>query len=148
MTIFAMETSFLLALAVFTAGLVLLHFARQVNSGLLRAAALVALIGSALSAAETTYWGIRYHAQGDFESACPMSGRCMMHGGPGEGWMGPHGMMGPGAMGPAMRRPRDRMGPGMMGPQGRMGPGMMGGPGGPGAAAPTEPPAAEKPSQQ
>ena len=140
MAVFAMEIAFVLALAVFAGGLTLLHYARQANSGLLRVAALVALIGSALSAAETTYYAIRYHTQGDFESAFPM-GRGMM-GGAGEGWLGPHGMMGPGMMGP-----RGHMAPWMMGPQGRSGPGGPGGPGAPGGPPPAEPPPAQKPPQ-
>jgi hypothetical protein len=140
--VFGMETAFLLALAIFVAGLVLLHFGRQTGSGLLRAAALVAIVGSVASAAETTYYGIRYYAHGDFDSSCPMLGHGMS-GGP--GWMGPHGMMGPG-MGPGMMGPHGAMGPGRMGP-GRMGPGRMGGAGAPGAQAPAPPPAAEPPSQ-
>ncbi|HVN36730.1 MAG TPA: hypothetical protein VMW19_00985 [Myxococcota bacterium] len=114
MAMFAMEISFLLALAVFAAGLVLLHHGRLAGSGLLRAAAAIALVGSALSAACTLYWGIRYHTRGEFDSAYPWMAR-MMRGEPGEGW-GP-GMMGPRGPGPGMMGPR-----GMMGPPG---PGMM-----------------------
>ena len=135
MAMFAMETSFLIAIALFASGLVLLHFGRQASAGLLRAAGLVLLIGSVLTAACTVYWGIRYHVQGDFESAYPMLARGMMHpgcGGSGHRWMGPHGPMGPEAMGHG----REMMEP--SGPHGMMG----------GSPAPAEPPAAEKPPKQ
>jgi hypothetical protein len=132
MAMFAMEISFLLALAVFAAGLVLLHHGRVAGSGLLlRAGAAILLVGSVLSVACTLYWGIRYHRQGEFDSAYPSFARAMMGGEPG-------GMMGPRMMGPGMG-PRG-MGPGMMGPPGGMRPGMMGPPG----AAP--PPAEPKPA--
>ena len=145
MAMFAMEISFLLALAVFAAGLVLLHHGRLAGSGLLRAAGAVVLVGAALSAACTLYWGIRYHTQGEFDSAYPSMARAMMRGEPGP--MGP-GMMGPGMMmRPGMQGPNGMMGPGMMGPgmpgaPGRMGPGMMGPPGAP-PQAPAEPKPAE-----
>jgi hypothetical protein len=138
MAMFAMETSFLIAIAVFAGGLVLLHFGRQASAGLLRAAGLVLLIGSVLAATCTVYWGIRYHLQGDFESAYPMLACGKMHGacgGPGSRWMRHHGTLGPGMMGSGMM---ERMGP--PDPHGMMG--------GPPAPAPAEPPAAEKQPKQ
>ncbi|HXK22573.1 MAG TPA: hypothetical protein VMS55_07850 [Myxococcota bacterium] len=149
MAMFAMEISFLLALAVFAAGALLLHHGRVAGSGMLRAAALVVLVGSVLSAACTLYWGIRYHTQGEFDSAYPSMARAMMRGEPGAPWpgpmgpgmMGPPGMMRPGMMGPGGMGP-GIMGPGMMGPQGRVGPGMMGPPGA-APPAPAEPKPAE-----
>jgi len=102
MAMFAMEISFLFALAVFAGGLVLLHHGRQPGASLVRAAALVLLIGSVLSAAGTLYAGIRYHVQGQLGSAYPMFAQGWMHGGcggPGEGWMRRHPIMGPGMMG-------------------------------------------------
>jgi hypothetical protein len=131
MAMFAMELAFLFALALFASGLVLLHFGRQASAGLLRAAGLVLLIGSVLSAVGTLYCGIRYQVQGDFESAYPMLAHGMMHrgcGGSGNRWMGPHGMLGP-----------DMMRPGTMGRGGEM----MGGP-----PAPAQPPPAEKQPKQ
>jgi hypothetical protein len=137
---FAMEIAFLLALAVFAAGLVLLHQGRLAGSGLLRTAAALLLIGSTSSLACTLYWGIRYHRQGDFDSAYPSLARAMMGGEPG-GMMGP-GMMGPRMMPPGMMGPGPGPGPGMMGPR-RMGPGMMGAPGA--SPRPLEPKPAEPP---
>ena len=138
MAMFAMEISFLLALAVFAAGLVLLHHGRVAGSGLVRVAGAVVVVGSALSAACTLYWGVRYQAQGEFDSAYPSMARAMMRG-------GEPGTMGPGMMRPGMQGPGGMMGPGMMGPQGRMGPGMVGPPGAP-PPAPAEPrPAEPKP---
>jgi hypothetical protein len=146
MAMFAMEISFLVALSVFAAGLVLVHQARQANAGLLRAAGALLLVGSAATAACTLYYGVRYHVQGDFESAyaMPMMGRGWMRG-PG-GWMGPQ-MMGPGweGMGPQMMGrggPGPGGGPGPMHPWGWRGP-MMGGPGGPATPTPAEPPSEE-----
>jgi len=89
MAMFHLEGVFLFELALFAAGLVLLHFARLGSAPLLRAAGLVLVVGSVLTAACTLYYGVRYHVQGEFESAYPP--HRMMTPRPG----GPHGMMHP-----------------------------------------------------
>ena len=107
MSMFLAEISFLLALAVFAAGLVLWHRGREPGSGLLRAAGAVLASGAVITALCTGYFSVRYHVQGEFDHAYPHP--CAR---PGSGGMGPGGM-GPGMMGPA-RMGSGTMGPGMM----------------------------------
>jgi hypothetical protein len=69
MAVFQLEIAFLLELAVFAAGLVLLHLGRQQTAPLLRAAGFVLVVGGVLTAACTGYFGVRYHVQGEFDHA-------------------------------------------------------------------------------
>jgi hypothetical protein len=122
MAMFLAEISFLLALALVAAGLVLWHRGREATAGLLRAAGAVLVVGGVLTALCTGYFSVRYHVQGEFDHAYPhhaaMAARGMM--GPACPQQGQPGM-GPGRMGPGM------MGPGMMQP-GTQGMPMPGGP--------------------
>jgi hypothetical protein len=95
MAMFLLHISFLLALALAAAGLVLWHQGRQLpGAGSLRIASVVLIAGSVLSALCIAYYGVRYHVQGDFEHAYaqhpPMHGGRMMEGG---GMMEGAGMM-------------------------------------------------------
>lgn len=110
MAMFLAEISFLLALALFAAGLVLWHRGREATAGLIRAAGAVLVVGSVLTALCTGYFSVRYQVQGEFDHA-------YLH----PGGIAAHGMMGPACM---QQGPRG-MGPGMMGP-GMMQPGMQG----------------------
>ncbi len=71
MAMFQLEIAFLLELAVFAAGLVLLHLGKQGTAPLLRAAGFVLVVGAVLTAACTGYFGVRYHVQGEFDHAYP-----------------------------------------------------------------------------
>jgi hypothetical protein len=99
MAMFLGMISFLLALGLFAAALVLWHHGRQAGAGLVRVAGAVLGAGAVLTALCTVYFMIAYRVQGDFESAYPA---------------GPEMMMGPGMMRGMMERGR-MMGPGMMG---------------------------------
>lgn len=123
MAMFLAEISFLLALALFAAGLALWHRGREATAGLLRAAGAVLVVGAVLTALCTGYFSVRYHVQGEFDHAYPH----------------PAAMGARGTMGPACAQQGQRgMGPGTMGP-GMMGPGMMQ-PGTQGMAMPAGPP--------
>ena len=106
MAMFLAEISFLLALALFAAGLVLWHRGREATAGLLRAAGAVLVVGAVLTALCTGYFSVRYHVQGEFDHAYSdhdfMAARAMM--GPACTQQGPRGM-GPGMMGPGMMQP-------------------------------------------
>jgi hypothetical protein len=105
MAMFLGMISFLLALGLFAAALVLWHHGRAAGAGLVRVAGAVLGAGAVLTGLCTAYFMIAYRVQGDFESAYPAGSEMMM----GPGMM--RGMMGRG---------------GMMGREGMMGPGMMG----------------------
>ena len=60
---------FLLELALFSAGLVTLHFGQQIQATLVRVAGVVLSIGSAATAVCTTYYWLTYAWQGDFSRA-------------------------------------------------------------------------------
>ena len=113
MLMFHFHLTFLLALAVFAGGMLLLHFAAsKTGSGLLKIAGIVLVAGSVASAACLVYYGVKYWQQGAYATAAHggMMGHPMMM----QRMMGKGGMMGGGMM--------DSMGKG-----GIMGPG----PGGP-----------------
>ena len=90
MVMFLLHVSFLLALAVIAAGLVLWQQGRQPASGPLRLAGGMLVGGAALSAICIGYYGIRYQVLGDFDRAYPvhphmemgrmMERGCMMEG--------------------------------------------------------------------
>jgi hypothetical protein len=86
MAMFQLELAFLVELALFAAGLVLLHLGKQATAPLLRAAGLVLVIGAVLTAACTGYFGVRYHIQGEFDHAYAAHHTAMKH-------PGGHGMM-------------------------------------------------------
>ncbi len=94
MAMFQLDIAFLLELALLAAGLVLLHFGKQETAPLLRAAGVLLVVGSVLTAACTGYYGVRYHVQGGFDHAYP----------PHHEMMEPrHEMMEPGEMREMMR---------------------------------------------
>ena len=97
MAMFQLDIAFLLELALFAAGLVLLHLGKQGPAPLMRAAGFILLVGSVLTAACTLYYGTRYHIQGEFDSAYPPHHPMMEH---------PRGMMEPGMMRERMMRQR------------------------------------------
>lgn len=63
------DAVFLLELALFSAGLVTLHFGQQLQAPLVRAAGWVLSVGSAATAVCTTYYWLTYAWQGDFSRA-------------------------------------------------------------------------------
>ncbi len=79
MAMFQLDIAFLLELALFAAGLVLLHLGKQGTAPLLRAAGFVLVVGSVLTAACSVYYGVRYQIQGEFESAYPPHHEMMEH---------------------------------------------------------------------
>ena len=102
MAMFLGHVAFMLELAVFVAGLALWHFGRERAASALRAGALIAMVGAALSALCTGYYLVRYSVQGDVDHAYPISpgmAREMMERG---GMRGGGGMMG-GSMMEGMR---------------------------------------------
>lgn len=111
MAMFQLDIAFMLELAAFAGGLIVLHFGREKGSGLLKWAAVVLLVGSVLTALCSSYFGIRYHILGDFDRAYPAHRMAV----PGGGHMHPGGHMAPGGpMTPGARPPMG--GPGMMQP--------------------------------
>ena len=76
MAMFHLETSFMLEVIAFAAGLVLLHFGKAGSAALLRAAGWVMVVASLTTAVCTVYYGIRYHVQGEFDHAYGGSGGC------------------------------------------------------------------------
>ena len=111
MAMFLAEISFLLALALVAAGLVLWQRGRETTAGLLRTAGAVLVVGAALTALCTGYFSVRYHVQGEFDRAYAHPAAMAAHGrmDPTCPHQGPHGMA-PGMMAPG------RMGGGMMQP--------------------------------
>ena len=105
MAMFLGHIAFMFELAVFVGGLALWYFGSQRAAGALRAGALIAMIGAALSALCTGYYLVRYSVQGDLDNASSFHSGMMRN---------------------DMMKRGERMGPGMMGP-GMMGGGMMGG---------------------
>ncbi len=69
MAMFLAEITFLLELALFVAGLILLYKARKETSKLLKWAAAVLIIGSLGTITCTAYYSLKYFNQGAFESA-------------------------------------------------------------------------------
>ncbi len=69
MAMFLAEITFLLELAMFVAGLVLLYKAHQRASSLLSWAAAILIVGSLVTTACTTYYSLKYYNQGAFEKA-------------------------------------------------------------------------------
>lgn len=63
------DVAFLLELALFAAGLVLLHVARERSAALLRAAAWLLILGAAGAALCTTYFWLQYQQAGEFQRA-------------------------------------------------------------------------------
>ena len=102
MAMFQLDIAFLLELALFATGLIVLHLGREKSAGLLKAAAAVLLVGSVLTAVCSGYFGVRYHVQGDFDRAYPAHQRV---GAPEAAYMQPHGPMGQHGMHPPMARP-------------------------------------------
>lgn len=94
MAMFQLDIAFLLELALFSSGLIVLYFGREKGAGLLKAAGAVLVVGSVLTALCSSYFGVRYHIQGEFDHAHPahhqMTERA--HHMPSGGPMGP-GMM-------------------------------------------------------
>src|SRR5262245_47755378 len=78
MAMFQLDVAWLLEVAIFAAGLVVLHFARQSGASLLRTAGWVLLVGSVSAAACSIYFASRYHAQGEFDHAYPQMAHPMM----------------------------------------------------------------------
>ena len=79
MAMFLGMISFLLALGLFAAALVLWHQGRPAGAGLVRVAGAVLGTGAVLTALCTVYFMFVYRVQGDFESAWPaMMSRPMM----------------------------------------------------------------------
>ena len=113
MAMFVGHVAFMLELAVFVAGLALWHFGRERAASTLRAGALIAMVGSALSALCTGYYLVRYSVQGDVDHAYPiypgMAREMMEHG----GMMGSGRMMG----GRMMEGMRERRGEGPPAPE-------------------------------
>lgn len=86
MAMFLADIAFMLELALLVAGLYLFHSAKGNGSNLLRLAAFLAVIGSISGMACTGYYSMKYHFQGNFDSAFPQPSQ-MMRGG-----MMPQGM--------------------------------------------------------
>ena len=104
MAMFLGHIAFVLELALFGAGLALWHFGREKVAGALRAGALIAMLGAAVSALCTGYYMIRYSVQGDFDHASsfhPGGTQCEMM----EGMTKGSGMMGGRRMKEAPERP-------------------------------------------
>ena len=89
MSIFQLDTAFILEVASVAAGLITLHkAAKEPPAGLLRAAGFLLIVAGILSAACTVYFGIKYRGQGDFDRGTmmrqgmiqndPMPGKIMM----------------------------------------------------------------------
>ncbi len=96
MSMFQLDTAFILEIATVGAGLITLHkAAKEPPAGLLRAAGYLYIVFGVLAAVCTVYYGMKYRSQGDFEHdagvaarPCPM----MKHGGMMDSMM-PGGMM-------------------------------------------------------
>jgi hypothetical protein len=69
---FLLHISFLLALALVAAGLVLWHRGREMTGGPLRFAGIILIAGAVISALCIGYYGVRYQVQGDFDRAYAM----------------------------------------------------------------------------
>lgn len=74
MTMFLAELVFLIELALFVSGLVLLYKARKEASSLLKFAAIVLIIGSVGTAICTSYYSFKYYKQGVFDTATVSDG--------------------------------------------------------------------------
>ena len=73
MSIFQLDTAFILEVASVAAGLITLHkAANEPPAGLLRAAGFLLIVAGILSAACTIYYGIKYLDQGDFDRGTMM----------------------------------------------------------------------------
>ena len=103
MAMFLGHVALMLELAVFVAGIVLWHYARQGAAGALRAGGLIAMVGAALSALCTGYYLVRYSVQGELDHAYPLHPGMAMHQMMESGGMMKGGMMG----GPMMEGTRE-----------------------------------------
>lgn len=97
MVLFLGDIAFMLEVMALAAGLVVLYFAQERASGLLKAAGYILAVGGALGILCSGFYWVKYWSQGAFMSAHPMS---MQGGGPmmGHGGMPMRGMMGGGMM--------------------------------------------------
>jgi hypothetical protein len=104
MAMFLLHIAFLLALALFAAGIVLWHRGGQPTAGVLRIGGGIVMVGAVLSALCIAYYGIRYQVQGDFDRVYPAHPPMDMGHMMGGGMMG-RGMMGHEAERGSMDRP-------------------------------------------
>ena len=115
MSIFQLDSAFILEVASISAGLITLHkAAKEPPASLLRVAGYLLMVAGVLTAVCSLYYGVKYSQQGDFDHdagatagamSCPMMKRAGMMDSMKPGEMMPGGMMMDGMSAPNDDRP-------------------------------------------
>jgi len=68
MTMFLAELVFIFELALFSSGLIILHYGKRESTKLIKIAAYIMIVGSLLTTICTSYYSLKYYNQGAFDS--------------------------------------------------------------------------------